>query len=322
MPFSGALGLQRGHNRGCGAASGQTSHPSCHEIYSGADWSTDLYAPDGTDVRLRLTANFTPTFEFIATSDGSCGHRVSFRIKNGSTVIGRIYFDHLKNEVNSTAEISNGGVLGKVDQTCHVGFAHTHIEVQGFVGRLSATPTTASPVESGGAPLSDGNKIGQLVSTVTGSRQVCPNTPPSDSDGDGIPDASDQCPSQAGAGSTGGCPDRDGDGVADSTDACPTNPGPASTTGCPRIAIVRSAERAGARQGRPNRRHLDAWSSSNATGGRRRVADWALCWRWRTSGQGRPGRRNLDSGGLRCHGVRHDSESHRSHQGSQWSRAG
>ena len=70
-------------------------------------------------------------------------------------------------------------------------------------------------------------------------------TPPPDSDGDGIIDAEDTCPQQAGV-RTGdprnnGCappPDRDRDGVLDSEDACPDDPGVASDNGaingCPR----------------------------------------------------------------------------------------
>ena len=61
---------------------------------------------------------------------------------------------------------------------------------------------------------------------------------PIDSDGDGIVDADDDCPTEAGPASNNGCPlvsppDRDGDGVVDSTDACPDDPGPADNNGCP-----------------------------------------------------------------------------------------
>ena len=56
--------------------------------------------------------------------------------------------------------------------------------------------------------------------------------PPADSDGDGVPDSSDQCPTQDGPASNHGCPvapaDSDGDGVPDSSDQCPTQDGPAS----------------------------------------------------------------------------------------------
>ncbi len=54
-----------------------------------------------------------------------------------------------------------------------------------------------------------------------------------DADGDGIPDAIDRCPNEAGPASTGGCPDKDGDGVADKDDRCPDQAGPASLLGCP-----------------------------------------------------------------------------------------
>jgi hypothetical protein len=63
-----------------------------------------------------------------------------------------------------------------------------------------------------------------------GSSNGCP--PPPDSDGDGIPDASDACPTQSDAAAPRnprtGCPaetppaDADGDGIPDSSDACPT----------------------------------------------------------------------------------------------------
>lgn len=64
-----------------------------------------------------------------------------------------------------------------------------------------------------------------------------------DGDGDGVPDASDACPKQAGVSNTdaeqNGCPqeaDADGDGVPDASDACPKEPGVKSsdrkTSGC------------------------------------------------------------------------------------------
>ena len=65
------------------------------------------------------------------------------------------------------------------------------------------------------------------------------NAPP-DTDGDGVPDAADNCPSEAGPASNGGCPlasdpppDSDGDGVPDASDNCPTQAGPVSNGGCP-----------------------------------------------------------------------------------------
>lgn len=55
-----------------------------------------------------------------------------------------------------------------------------------------------------------------------------------DSDGDGIDDAHDNCPSVAGIKALDGCPDSDGDGLADDEDECPDEAGPISNDGCPR----------------------------------------------------------------------------------------
>ena len=72
------------------------------------------------------------------------------------------------------------------------------------------------------------------------SNNGCPVvTPPPDTDGDGVVDASDNCPNEAGPASNGGCPlasnppDTDGDGVVDASDNCPAQAGPASNGGCP-----------------------------------------------------------------------------------------
>ena len=54
-----------------------------------------------------------------------------------------------------------------------------------------------------------------------------------DTDGDGIPDQKDQCPSIPGLKAFQGCPDRDNDGVADQKDQCPDLFGIAKFNGCP-----------------------------------------------------------------------------------------
>lgn len=54
-----------------------------------------------------------------------------------------------------------------------------------------------------------------------------------DKDGDGVLDAKDKCPDEAGTAEAGGCPDADQDGLADPDDKCPDKAGPAKTGGCP-----------------------------------------------------------------------------------------
>ena len=58
----------------------------------------------------------------------------------------------------------------------------------------------------------------------------CPDT-----DGDGVPDSEDECPTEKGPIALKGCPDSDGDGVADKNDKCADRPGPIENAGCPVI---------------------------------------------------------------------------------------
>ncbi len=54
-----------------------------------------------------------------------------------------------------------------------------------------------------------------------------------DSDGDGVADLLDHCPTQAGLAIALGCPDSDADSIADFEDRCPNLPGTLITMGCP-----------------------------------------------------------------------------------------
>lgn len=62
-----------------------------------------------------------------------------------------------------------------------------------------------------------------------------PPPPPKDSDGDGIIDDNDKCPTVPGVAKYDGCPvpDTDKDGINDDNDKCPTVPGLAKYQGCP-----------------------------------------------------------------------------------------
>jgi len=62
-----------------------------------------------------------------------------------------------------------------------------------------------------------------------------PPPPPADTDGDGIPDDKDKCPTVKGLAKYEGCPipDTDKDGINDEEDKCPTVPGVARYQGCP-----------------------------------------------------------------------------------------
>ena len=64
----------------------------------------------------------------------------------------------------------------------------------------------------------------------------CPDL---DNDADGILDVDDACPNEPGPPENNGCPDpdRDGDGVPDRIDDCPDVPGPPENNGCPEVVI-------------------------------------------------------------------------------------
>jgi OOP family OmpA-OmpF porin len=66
--------------------------------------------------------------------------------------------------------------------------------------------------------------------------------PPPDRDGDGIIDEEDQCPDVKGVREYKGCPapDRDGDGVEDAKDKCPDKAGPPANGGCPEIQELKT----------------------------------------------------------------------------------
>jgi OmpA-OmpF porin, OOP family len=91
-----------------------------------------------------------------------------------------------------------------------------------------------APAEVVEVPLdTDGDGILDLddaCPTVPGIAEFngCPDT-----DGDGIPDSSDECPEVKGIVEFNGCPDTDGDGIPDIKDACPEVPGIAKYGGCP-----------------------------------------------------------------------------------------
>jgi outer membrane protein OmpA-like peptidoglycan-associated protein len=62
----------------------------------------------------------------------------------------------------------------------------------------------------------------------------CPESDPdADSDGDGVPDRIDGCPDVPGPGPLDGCPDRDGDQIPDILDKCPDQFGTPELNGCP-----------------------------------------------------------------------------------------
>ncbi len=124
--------------------------------------------------------------------------------------------------------------LGKVDLTTGRGtYAHY---TGGLVYEWGNKPKPAPvKVEEPVSLDSDGDGIvdkEDKCPTVKGVRAN--NGCPLDTDHDGIIDAEDKCPTVAGVKENQGCPaDSDGDGIIDSEDRCPTVAGVKANQGCP-----------------------------------------------------------------------------------------
>ncbi|HEX9050832.1 MAG TPA: OmpA family protein [Anaeromyxobacter sp.] len=86
----------------------------------------------------------------------------------------------------------------------------------------------------GGTGLGDagyGRESWRVFFGVRWARAALP--PDDDWDKDGVPNAKDLCPYDAGPAELDGCPDADGDFIPDREDKCPHEPGPPENDGCP-----------------------------------------------------------------------------------------
>lgn len=87
--------------------------------------------------------------------------------------------------------------------------------------------------------------LGACKGVATKAATTTSTTKVVDSDNDGIPDLTDECPYVAGKAEFFGCPDSDGDGIGDSKDKCPFEAGVASNGGCPEVAQVKDSDNDG-----------------------------------------------------------------------------
>jgi len=176
VPFDGKWAYSNPTASGCGPGSGETSHPSCHETYVG-DWSTDLYAPAGTDVKLRVGGNGL-TFTWDAAS-GTCGETRRVKVYASGTYIGRIHFTHLSGAASMGTPPANGMTVGRVANLgCNPGGSgkHVHIEFDNATAH-SCFVNYSNASNTAGMPVSEGSAIGVLGSSNTGPKQACASVP-------------------------------------------------------------------------------------------------------------------------------------------------
>ena len=106
-------------------------------------------------------------------------------------------------------------------------------QINGGLNDLYMTVTAGLKYSLGAVKDRDGDGISDakdLCPDDAGSEDMngCP-----DSDGDGVADMDDECPQLSGYPDLMGCPDADGDGIGDNKDECPNDKGSAELNGCP-----------------------------------------------------------------------------------------
>jgi outer membrane protein OmpA-like peptidoglycan-associated protein len=139
--------------------------------------------------------------------------------------------------VSADSNASEYSVRKDTDFEFHGGlgvkFAVTDVLQLRLDGRALGVPSTKKQ-----SFTPDFEALGTVAFTFGGQKAAPPPPPPplvKDSDGDGIDDNNDKCPTEAGTRANAGCPDKDsdGDGVIDRKDKCPDKAGPVERDGCP-----------------------------------------------------------------------------------------
>ena len=143
-----------------------------------------------------------------------------------------MYFGHLTNR-HANGHVSTGaqiGAVAPVNTEGNQGVAHVHLSARSGSGCNSSTKVPfddAHGARFDGAPnLTSNGSVNQWAGTSLTRSGV------TDADGDGVPDSSDRCPSDAGPSALEGCPDGDGDQTPDIDDRCVTEAGEVPNQGC------------------------------------------------------------------------------------------
>lgn len=176
MPFEGKWAYSNPTSAECGPNSNQTSHPSCHETYFG-DWSTDLYAADGTDVKLKASGE-SLSFAWDTSASGSCGETRRVKVYSSGTYIGRVHFTHLKNSASTETAPTNGITVGKIaDLACNPGAGtenHIHVEFDNAnTSTYSCYTNYSNSNYKAGLAVSESSSIGILGSSNTSPKEAC-----------------------------------------------------------------------------------------------------------------------------------------------------
>ena len=158
---------------------------------------------------------------------GVGGHRAYDGSLNIQAPVGAGLFIRMYDGAYFTADASYRFGTKKSNLQYGVGFVYS---LNKLVEKMKISDTGKRSMDSDGDGIIDEL---DLCPSIAGLEKFmgCP-----DSDEDGIEDSKDKCPDVAGPKSLMGCPDSDGDGVADVEDTCPNLKGVASNHGGPETA--------------------------------------------------------------------------------------
>jgi hypothetical protein len=149
-----------------------SSHPSVHHTPGGGDWATDVYAAEGTVVKLDVTYPTSGVSFSWKTTSTTCGQSTGVNVIVAGTTVGWLYFAHLNSAVTS-GTITNGMTLGTVHDWggCNPG-VHVHIESKNS-SNYSCYADNGQP----GVTLNYGANFGVLDSNNSGAQQACTSIP-------------------------------------------------------------------------------------------------------------------------------------------------
>jgi hypothetical protein len=175
----------------------------CCTGYTTEYYAVDINGPGGGNAD--CGENVRATSGGTVSSVGSYGSISYIRIDHGGYTS---EYQHVTDRIAVNATVSRGDVIAKFG---NVGTTYCHLH---FVVKLNGTSVAPSPMSGVNLPASGG-------AWVTSNND--PSSPPTDIDGDGVVDSSDQCPTAKGTVANNGCPankpilaaDVNGDGKAD-----------------------------------------------------------------------------------------------------------
>ena len=201
-------GTPAGRNLGAACATGRGSRRAARERADGAG-RRGVRAEEATGLPLELGA--------VLAAAASASR--PFERADETSVEARGYG---ANDVVPAVRVLAGAGFGLDERVGDAGLA-------GVRGGAGAIPRKAAP-----APVAAAPAPAAAPAAPPPAPKPAPKAPV-DTDGDGIPDAQDRCPTVPGPAANRGCPDtdRDGDGMVDRLDACPDLPGPKENRGCP-----------------------------------------------------------------------------------------